>query len=303
MKLEFIFLSVCFFAFVFSSQAQEFNATVSVNSSKIQGTNRQVFTSMEEALRTFINDRKWTNANFNTQERIDCSFTIIINEMPSNNSFKSELLVQARRPVFNSTYTTTLLNFRDTQFDFDYMEYQPLEFEPNRIAGNLVATIAFYVNLILGLDFDSMSPMGGTPYFQQMQEIVSNVQSNGWSGWESSFGAQRNRYAISAAFNDASQEFYRKMWYKYHREGLDKMAENAASGREAIVQSIPVIGQLYSAKPTSVLVTLFGDAKLDEIANVFTQAAAQQKQEAYNMLRAIYPTRTTELDKIQKSNK
>lgn len=290
-------------AFSFSSYAQELNATVSVNSAKIQGTNRQVFTSLEEALRTFINERKWTNAEFRSHERIDCSFTIIINEMPSDHSFNAELLVQSRRPVFNATYGTTMLNFRDTQFSFDYMEYQPLEFDLNRISGNLEATIAFYVNLILGLDFDSMSPMGGTSYFQQMLMIANTVQSNGWSGWESSFGAQRNRYAIATAFNDASQETFRQIWYDYHRLGLDQMAENSASGREKIAATIPVISEFYSRRPTSVLITMFGDAKLDEIANVFTQATSQEKQQAYNTLRNIYPTRTTELDKIRQATR
>lgn len=294
-KILFIisFFSVCFSVV----QAQELNATVSVNSSKIQG-NRQVFTTLEEQLRTFINDRKWSDINFRATEKIDCSFTLIINEMPSATSFRGELLVQSRRPVFNATYTTSLLNFREPSFSFDYMEYQPLEFDPNNIPNNLSATIAFYVNLILGLDFDSMSSLGGTPYFRQMQTIANNVQPNNWSGWET-FGSERNKYAIATAFNDPAFEPYRQMWYEYHRLGLDEMAGNAKKGREKVVTSLSVISSLYAQRPNSVLITLFGDAKLDEVANIFTKATREEKQKAYESLRNIYPTRTTELEKIR----
>jgi hypothetical protein len=281
--------------------AQELNATVSVNNQRISGTNRQVFNALEETLRTFINERNWTNNDFRTNERIDCSFTLIITEATSNHSFSAELQVQARRPVFNSTYSTLLLNFRDTQFNFDYFEFQPLEFDPNNIQGNLAATIAFYVYLILGLDFDSMSPLGGTPYFREMQRIAASVQPNGWRGWQS-FGNERNRFAIATAFNDASQESFRQMWYVYHRRGLDELA-NDVTNTGAMFDAVPVLSSLNSQRPNSVLVTLFGDAKLDELANAFTQASTQERQQAYNTLRNIFPTRTVELNKINPNSR
>lgn len=294
-KILFIIL---LFSVSFSvTQAQELNATVSVNSSKIQGS-RQVFSTLEEQLRTFINDRKWSDTNFRTNEKIDCSFTLIINEMFSPTSFNAELLVQSRRPVFNATYTTPLLNFREQSFSFDYIEYQPLEFNPNNIPNNLSATITFYVYLILGLDFDSMSPLGGTPYFRQMQTIASNVQPNNWSGWET-FGNERNKYAVASVFNEPSFEPYRQMWYDYHRLGLDEMATNIEKGREKVVTSLPVISSIYARRPSSALVTLFGDSKLDELVNILTGAPEKEKREAYETLRNIYPTRTRELDKIK----
>lgn len=283
--------------------AQELNATVSVNSSRISGTNRQVFNALEETLRTFINERNWTNSDFHTNERIDCSFTLIITEAASNHSFNAELQIQARRPVFNSTYSTLLLNFRDTQFDFDYIEFQPLEFDPNNIQGNLAATIAFYVYLILGLDFDSMSPLGGTPYFREIQRIAASVQPNGWRGWQSfGVGNDRNRLAIATAFNDPLQESFRQMWYVYHRHGLDELANHTANAG-AMLDAVPVLSSLYSQRPHSVLITLFGDAKLDELANAFAQASTQEKQQAHNTLRNIFPTRTTELNKINPNNR
>lgn len=278
--------------------AQEINATVTVNSAKIKG-NRQLFNTLENELRSFINNRKWTDADFQSNERIDCSFTLVINEMPTTSSFKGELLVQSRRPVFNTAYITPMLNFRDAQFDFEYIEYQPIEFDVNRLQSNLVATIAFYVNLVLAIDFDSMSPMGGTPYFRQMQLIAENAQSNGWSGWESSFGAQRNRYGIISEFNNASQESYREMWYNYHRLGLDEMANNAEKGREKIVSSLPVISSIHARSANSVLITLFADAKLDELVHFLALSTENEKQTAYETLMNIYPTRTTELEKLK----
>ncbi len=291
-----LFASLFFVCFL-AAQAQELNAIVSVNSSKIQGS-RQIFNTLEEQLRTFINDRKWSNENFQTNERIDCSFTLIINEMPSPTSFKGELLVQSRRPIFNATYTTPLLNFREPSFSFDYIEYQPLEFYPNNIPNNLSATIGFYVYLILGLDFDSMSLLGGMPYFRQMQTIANNVQLNNWSGWET-FGSERNKYAIALAFNEPAFETYRQMWYDYHRLGLDEMAENPEKGREKVVTSLPVISSIHARRPNSVLVTLFGDAKLDELVNVLTGTSEQVKRQAYKTLRNIYPTQTIALEKIK----
>ena len=293
---KFLFASLFFVCFL-AAQAQELNAIVSVNSSKIQGS-RQIFNTLEEQLRTFINDRKWSNENFQTNEKIDCSFTLIINEMLSPTSFKGELLIQSQRPVFNTTYTTPLLNFREPSFSFDYIEYQPLEFYPNNIPNNLSATIGFYVYLILGLDFDSMSLLGGTPYFRQMQTIANNVQLNNWSGWET-FGSERNKYAIALAFNEPAFETYRQMWYDYHRLGLDEMAENPEKGREKVVTSLPVISSIHARRPNSVLVTLFGDVKLDELVNVLTGASEQVKRQAYEILRNIYPTQTIVLGKIK----
>jgi|AGTN01.1.fsa_nt_gi hypothetical protein len=287
-------LTILFLTGIFPLSAQELNASVKVNSSHIQGTNRQVFVSLEEALRIFINGRKWTNTDHPANERVDCAFTVVITETVTAGSFRGELLVQSRRPVRNTTHTTPMLNVRDRQFDFDYAEYLPLEFDPNYIQGNLTATIAFYVYLILGLHFDSTSSFGGTPCFRQMESIVANVQPYGWSGWEP-FGSNRNRFAVSAAFNDGSQEAYRQMWYDYHRLGLDEMGDNNEQGREKVASAIPVVSSLHAQRPTSVLLTLFGDAKLEELTNVLSQASGREKQQAYNALREIYPAKTAEL--------
>ena len=195
-RLLFLFLlgTTSFIGYA-QDRANEFNAQVKINSDKIQGTNKQVYTTLQDALTQFINTRKWTDATFGINERIDCTFNIIINEKPSDNSFKAEIQVQARRPVYNSSYTTTLLNFRDTQLDFDYTEYEPFEYTENSLSSNLTATLVFYIYTILGLDFDSFAPKGGNPFFQQAQQIVTLAQAQvSWNGWKA-FDSDRNRHA------------------------------------------------------------------------------------------------------------
>ena len=296
-----VFSVIFWFIAVGCTMAQNLNATVSVNSSQIQG-NRQLFNTLEEQLRIFINDGKWTDTHPPAHGKIDCSFILVVNEMSSPSSFKGELQVQARRPVPGASYKTPLLNYREPSFLFDYMEYQSLEFNPDNIPNNLVATIAFYVYLILGLDYDSTSPLGGTDCFRQMQIIASNVQSNNWSGWEA-FGSERSKYAIAVAFNEPVFEDYRRMWYDYHRAGLDEMAANREKGRQKVVTSLPVISSIYVHRSNSVLIMLFGNAKLDELVNVVTGMPEQEKRAAYETLRNIYPTQTTVLERLQRTNR
>lgn len=279
--------------------AQELNARITVNGDKIANANKSVFTTLQNALTEFINNRKWTDATFAVNERIDCSMTIIVNEMEES-SFKGEIQVQARRPVYNSSYTTTLLNFRDQQFDFEYMEGEPLEYQENMLTGNLTATVVFYIYIILGLDFDSFSPLGGTAYIQQAQQIVSLAQSQSWSGWKA-FDSNRNRHAVATALQDNASEAFRNLWYTYHRKGLDEMAANADRGRTTIIEALPALQEVKKARPTSVLLQMFSDAKLDEIVLIYSKATTQEKQSGYKLLQEIYPTETTKLEALQKN--
>lgn len=282
-----------------AGMAQELNARITVNGDKIANANKSVFTTLQNALTEFINNRKWTDATFAVNERIDCSMTIIVNEMEES-SFKGEIQVQARRPVYNSSYTTTLLNFRDQQFDFEYMEGEPLEYQENMLTGNLTATVVFYIYIILGLDFDSFSPLGGTAYIQQAQQIVSLAQSQSWSGWKA-FDSNRNRYAVATALQDNASEAFRNLWYTYHRKGLDEMAANADRGRTTIIEALPALQEVKKARPTSVLLQMFSDAKLDEIVLIYSKATTQEKQSGYKLLQEIYPTETTKLEALQKN--
>ena len=294
-----LYLFICLLL-TFSAKSQELNARVTINSDKVQGTNKQVFTTLQTALTEFINNRKWTDATFAVNERIDCSFTLIINEMPTESSFKGELQIQARRPVYNSSYATTLFNFRDTQLDFDYTEFEPLEYTQNTLQNNLTASVVFYIYVILGLDFDSFAQTGGSPFIQQAMQVVTLAQSEmAWTGWKA-FDSNRNRHALATALTDNTSAVFREMWYTYHRKGLDEMAANPDRGRTTIIETLPALKEIQTARPGSVLMQLFSDSKLDEVVSVYSKANQTEKQEGYKLLSTIFPTQTTRLEPLKK---
>ncbi len=281
------------------TKAQELNARVTINSDQVQSTNKQVFTTLQNALTEFINNKKWTDATFAVNERIDCSMTILITEIVSDNSFKGEIQIQARRPVYNSSYTTTLLNHRDTEFSFDYTEFEPLEYTENVLNSNLIATVVFYIYVILGLDFDSFSSKGGGDFLQQAQQIVSLAQAQtSWTGWKA-FENDRNRHALATALQDNTSDAFREMWYNYHRKGLDEMAANPDRGRTTIIGLLPVLEQVKSTRPTSPLLQLFSDAKLDEVVLIYSKATTQEKQEGYKILSNLYPALTNRMESLK----
>ncbi|MDR1879640.1 MAG: DUF4835 family protein [Tannerellaceae bacterium] len=293
--VAFLFLSI---SFPFTGVAQELNARISINSDQVQGTNKQVFTTLETALTEFVNSRKWSDATFAVNERIDCTISLIINEQEDNH-FKSEIQVQARRPAYNSSYTTTLLNFRDRQLDFEYTEFEQLDYVENTLSSNLTATVVFYIYTILGLDFDSFSLKGGNVFFQQAQQIVNMAQSNpGWNGWKA-FDSDRNRHAVITALTDNTSDLFHTLWYTYHRKGLDEMAANPDRGRTTILESLPALEQIKSARPMSVLLQLFVDAKLDEVVAIYSKANTQEKQAGYKLLSTLYPTESARLNPLK----
>nr|WP_256122238.1 DUF4835 family protein [Tannerella forsythia] len=280
------------------SQVSELNAKLSINSSKIQGTNKEVFNTLQRALNEFINNKKWTNAKFSPNERIDCAFTMIVNTL-EDNRFSCELQVQARRPVYNSSYTTTIFNFRDTQLDFQYTEMEPLEYSETTLQSNLTATIVFYIYVILGIDFDGFSPKGGSVFFQQAQQILTLAQSEpSWNGWKA-FENDRNRHALITALTENQSEGYRQFWYDYHRKGLDEMAANADRGRTNILEALPALTALKSARPNSILLQVFSDTKLDELVAIYSKATTQEKQTGYKTLSNLYPGQTNRLGSLK----
>ena len=301
MKMIKRLLCICLLgAAPFWGEAQELNARITINSDKIQSTNKQVFTTLQTALNEFVNNKKWTDATFAVNERIDCTMTLIINEVVSDNSFKGEIQVQARRPVYNSSYTTTILNYRDTDLSFDYTEFEPLEYTENTLSSNLIATVVYYIYTILGLDFDSFSPKGGSAFLQQAQQIVSLAQSQpSWTGWKA-FENDRNRHALATALSDNTSDLFRDMWYNYHRKGLDEMAANPDRGRTTIIGLLPVLEQIKSARPTSPLLQMFADAKLDEVVLIYSKATTQEKQDGYKTLSNLYPALTTRMESLKK---
>jgi hypothetical protein len=300
MKNKFINLIILFLASATTLQAQELNARVTVNSDRIQGTNKNIFTSLERALNQFINGTLWNRSlTLSNNERIDCTFSLIIKEQPSDNAFKAELFVQSSRPVYNSSYTTTMLNYRDVNFDFEYIENATIEIQENALNSNLEAVIAFYSNLILGLDFDSFSPRGGGVFFRQAQNIATMAQSSGWGGW-SAFDDSKSRGSMINAYIDESLKGYHDLWYTYHRKGLDEMAANPDRARMTILSALPALKEMRQVRSSEIILQMFADAKLDEIVSIAGKATADEKKETYDLLRNVYPSMSQQLDPLKK---
>ncbi|GHT12735.1 DUF4835 domain-containing protein [Bacteroidia bacterium] len=294
--LLFLMLSVS----IYKLEAQELKATVSVNSSRIQTTNKNVFTTMEKALNQFINGTQWSSTTFSSTERIDCTFSLTIMEQLSDNNFKAELFIQARRPVYNSSYQTSILNFRDANVEFEYMENASLEFVQTSINNNLVAITAFYCNLILALDFDSFSSSGGSVFYRQAQSIATQVQSNSaWSGW-SAFDDNRSRTSIINAFLDESLKSFRELAYTYHRKGLDEMAANPDRARTTILNALPILKDIRTVRNSEIILQMFADCKLDEIVSLSEKASPEEKKNTYDLLRSIFPASSMKLEPLKK---
>ena len=284
----------------FRLQAQELNATVNVNSDRIQSTNKNIFTTMQRSLNQLINGTPWSNANLALNERIDCTFSLTIMEQSTETSFKAELFIQVRRPVYNSTYLTSLLNYRDTKVEFEYMENAPLEIVQTAIDNNLVAIISFYCNLILALDFDSFSPQGGNIFYRQALSVAMQAQSNSsWTGW-SAFDDRRSRSSIINAYTDEAVKPFREMWYTYHRRSLDEMAANPDRGRTTLLSALPVLKDIRNVRNSEILLQMFSDCKLDEIVSVASKANKEEKQSLYDLLRNVFPASTTQLEPLKR---
>ncbi|MDR1436736.1 MAG: DUF4835 family protein [Candidatus Symbiothrix sp.] len=291
-------LILCFLSAI-NLHAQELNANVTVNSDRIQSTNKNIFTTLEKALSQFINGQQWSSSPFSPNEKIDCTFALTILEQRSENNFKAELLVQSRRPVYNSTYTTTTLNRRDTDFEFEYMENAPVEMIQTTLSSNLVAVIAFYSYLILALDFDTFAPLGGAVFFRQAQAIATQAQSSSWTGW-AAFDSNRNRTSLINAFCDETLKSYREFLYTYHRRSLDEMAANADRGRTTMLNALPVLKETRNIRDSEIILQMFADCKLDEIVSIASKASAEEKKETYDLLRTIYPSMTSQLESLKK---
>lgn len=279
-------------------QAQELNCKVSINHSQVQGTNTQVFKTLENALMEFINERKWTSAQYSTIEKISCSMNITVKEYKDDGSFTCELIIQANRPVFNSNYNTILFNFKDNNFNFTYLEFDPIEFREDVIDNNLTAVIAYYIYLIIGLDMDSQALLGGTDMLHVAESIVNAAQTINEAGWKA-FEDSRNRHGIISDYLDGSMRPYRQMMYDYHRLGLDEMAQNADRGRAKITTSLALLKEARDSKPMSSLPQLYTDIKRDELLNIYSKGTQKEREEVYDILVHVNPAQTNEWDKIK----
>ena len=281
----------------FNLSAQELNCKVEINSDQVEGTNKQTFTTLEEAINEYMNTNIFTNNQFAANEKIDCRLFFTIKEY-TDGKVSGDLQIQSSRPVYNSTYTTTLINFKDTKIDFNYQENEPLVFAADRMESQLTAILNFYAYLILALDYDSFSPHGGDPYFDRLKVIVQQAQSSGEAGWKA-FEDTKNRSAVLAAFTDQSTQSLRDLLYDYHRRGLDEMSVSPDKGRANITEAMSVISDVYSSNPMSVGLSMFKDAKFDELVNIYSKANSDERTKVYNILQDVYPTEQDRLEKIK----
>ena len=285
-----------------AQQTYELNATVTVNSDRIQSSNKSIYTAMQRSINNLINGTSWSmgGVTFAPNERIDCTFSLTMMEQPSENSFKAELYVQARRPVFNSTYVTSVINYRDTKVEFDYVENASLQWNPNSIDNNLVAIIGFYCYMVLGADFDSFSSLGGSAFYRDALSIAMSAQSNSaWTGW-SAFNDNKSRSSIVNAFLDESVKPYRQMWYTYHLKGLDAMAANPDRGRTTILEALPVLKDIRNVRNSEVLLQMFADCKMDEIVSVASKANTEEKKTILDLLQSVFPASSAQYDSLKK---
>lgn len=269
------------------------------NTDQVSGTNKSVFETLREAVSDYMNTTVFTPAQFSTNEKIDCRLFFTIKEQSDDGVIKGDLQIQSSRPVYNSSYTTTLINFKDSKIDFTYQEGEPLNFTVNSMENQLTAILNFYAYLILAFDFDSFAPNGGEPYWERLKQIVQMAQSSGETGWKA-FEDTKNRSAVLTAFTEGrGGEALRKMIYDYHRLGLDQMALSVDKGRASVTESLDAINTVYSLQPMSVALSMFKDAKLDELVNVYSKAPAEERTKVYNLLQPIYPTDEQQLVKIK----
>jgi hypothetical protein len=284
---------------------QELNCNVQISAQKIQGSNRQVFENMQRDVYEFMNNTVWTNHVFNYSERIDCTILINLTDQISADEFSGTIQIQLKRPVYNTTYNSTILNFIDNSFRFRYVEFQPLEFDPTTHRSNLVSVLAYYTYIILGFDYDTFAPEGGTEFFQMAEKIVLNAQNAPEQGWKPYDGSRnRNRYWLVKNALDKEYEGVRKFNYDYYINGLDKMESKVSEARTGMVESLRLVQDVYRRKPDPFmyLVQVVIEAKSEELVNIFAESFPEEKSRVVQILTEIDPANKTKYEKITSSN-
>jgi hypothetical protein len=276
---------------------QELNCTVTINSTQIQTSDRGIFRDMKTAIEQFMNARKWTNDSYKNYEKINCNMLITITKMPSIGTFAASVQVQSARPVYNTNYSSLVFNFADRDWEFEYIESLPLEYNDNTYTTNLTSMLALYAYLIIGVDYDTFSELGGTPYYQRALQVVNNAQQSNRPGWQS-LGSNRNRYWIVENFNNPQMGDLRKVLYSYHRLGLDTFDKDPDKSREVILKGLRDVKKVRDINPTAILVVSFFDAKGKELGNIFSTGGIQVRREVYDIITSIDPSNRSSYEKI-----
>ena len=294
MRKIFSFLFICFFTVAHS---QELNCKVIVNYDKITNTNNQIFKSLETSLNEFVNKTAWTEKTYKPNERINCSMFITLNSYDSNN-FEATIQVQSSRPVYNSSFTTPVLNINDNDFNFQYVEFQNLFYSPNSYESNLISTIAFYSYIILGADAETFDLDSGVDYFQSAQQILNLAAPSGGAGW-SQTNKTNNRYYLVNDFLSPTFKPIRETMFQYHFNGLDMMHKDLKASKEAILSSFNSLSALHEIRPNAYLTRIFFDAKADEIVSIFTAGPSVPLDGLVDELSRISPTNSSKWANIK----
>ncbi len=280
--------------------AQELQVKINFNTRQIEQTNKSIFENLQQTLEQWMNDKQWTELQFQKNERINCVFNITVNKYNStDNLFECTALIQANRPVYNSAYTTTLYNNQDGDFNFQFVQFDQLNFVEENVDNQLTALMAYYAYLIIGLDLDSFSPLGGTEVLQRCMNLTNNAQNLDFTGWKA-FEDSRNRFAIINDYLDEAMKPFRQMQYDYYRKGLDEMANNAERGRTNITDALQLLKQAHQDKPLSLVPQIWTDYKRDELANIYKGKGTQKEKETvYDILFGINASQSDAWDKLK----
>ena len=293
-------LTLLYILLAASVGAQELQVKVNINSSQVEGTDKSVFENLQQTLEQWMNDKQWTELQFQKDERINVNFNITVQKYDkANNRFECSAMIQANRPVYNSAYTTTLYNNKDGDFNFDFAQFDQLNFMEENIDNQLTALMAYYAFLIIGLDLDSFGPMAGTEVLQRCMNLTNNAQDMGFPGWKA-FEDSRNRFAIINDYLDEAMKPFRQMQYDYYRKGLDEMSNNAERGRTNISEALELLKQAHQDKPLSLLPQIWTDYKRDELANIYKGKGTQkEKENVYNILFNLNASQSEAWNKIR----
>lgn len=298
--MKFLSLSIfLIFIYLVTANAQELNCRVQVNANNIQGTNRDVFQEMQKTIFEYMNNHKWTNNVFGPEERIECNFNFTISERLSADEFKGQLQITSSRPAYNTGYNSSILNLIDTKVQFRYAEGEPLIFNETSYTSELMALLGYYAYMVIGLDYDTFSPKGGSEYFSKAEQIVQYCQGSQYSGWKS-FEDRNNRYWLVENLQNSVYAPVRTFYYQFHRQGIDLMSTKPMEARTNIVEALKTLLNIHRQKPGSMIMQVLFDAKSQELINVFSEGEPNEKRSAYNYLKEMNASNASKYEKIIK---
>lgn len=298
---HFLFISITLIVLSIHTKAQELNCNIQVTAQAIQGsTIKQVTKTLQTTLFEFMNNRKWTNHVFDISERIECNILINITEQPATDTYKAELTVQSNRPVYNASYNSVILNHKDDDIQFSYIEHQTLEFSETSHLSNLTSILAYYAYIIIGMDYDSFSLEGGSEFYRKAEDVVNYAQNAAETGWKSFDSKRKNRYWLVENLLNEKYSPAREFLYTYHRKGLDVMVDKTDEGRAVISESLKLLEKAAKTDSRSILMRMIFTAKSDEFVDIFSKSFGAEKNRVYELLKKIDPSNSSKYQKIVK---